>query len=82
MKDIHLCYINIGTFWIPFPPLPVSMPHKELIKGGTGNGDFSFNLHEIFEPLLTPYISNYCFKGKEELCGWEQRNMKGVVAFL
>lgn len=32
-----------------------------------------FSHHNIF---------NCCFKGKEEFCGWEQRNMKGIVAFL
>lgn len=82
MKDIHLCYVNIGTFWFPFLPLPMFILHKELIKAGT--------VMEILALICTGFLKlfshrnilNCCFKGKEEFCGWEQRNMKGIVPFL
>lgn len=36
-----------------------------------------------FLNLFSDYnMFNCCFNGKEEFCGCEQRNMKGVVAFL
>lgn len=82
MKDIHLCYISIGTFWFPFAPLPVFMPHKELIKAGTVVEILALICTRFLNLLSHRNMFNYCFKGKEEFCGWEQRNMKGIVAFL
>lgn len=82
MKHIHLCYINIDTFWFLFPFLPMFMLHKELIKPDTAMALLAL-ICTKFKNLFSHYnIFNCCFNGKEESCGCEQKNMKGIVAFL
>lgn len=82
MKHIHLYYINIDTFWFLFLFLPMFMLHKELIKPDTVMALLAL-IHTRFLNLFSHYnIFNCCFNGKKEFCGCEQRNMKGIVAFL
>lgn len=83
MKYIHLCYINIDTFfWFLFHFLPMFMLHKEFIKPDTVMALLAL-ICSRFLNLFSDYnMFNCCFNGKEEFCGCEQRNMKGIVAFL
>lgn len=70
MKHIHLCYINIVTFWVLFPFLSVFMLRKELIK-------VTVTVMVLLALICTRFLNlfshnnvfNCCFNNKEEFCG-------------